>query len=143
LLGQSFLILYPSAVEFERTGARITPIMNAKGHYADERIMQRVGGRFKGEAFWCHVSGRALDRNAPHAAGIWSFEDLSSRRPVQAALTPREREVAAHVMTGLTSKEIARVLGISHRTVEIYRATLMRKYQASTTADLTQKLMGG
>jgi PAS domain S-box-containing protein len=143
LLGQSFLILYPSAVEFERTGARITPIMNARGHYADERIMQRVGGRFKGEAFWCHVTGRALDRHAPHAAGIWSFEDLSSRRPVQAALTPREREVAAHVMTGLTSKEIARVLGISHRTVEIYRATLMRKYQASTTADLTQKLMGG
>ncbi|SDN97506.1 transcriptional regulator, LuxR family [Rhodoferax sp. OV413] len=143
LIGQSFQVLYPSAVEFERTGTRITLTMDAKGHYADDRIMQRVDGRLKGEVFWCHVIGRAFDRNAPHAAGIWSFEDLSSRRPVQAALTPREREVAAHVMTGLTSKEIAKLLGISHRTVEIYRATLMRKYKASTTADLTQKLMGG
>ncbi len=143
LIGQSFQVLYPTAVEFERTGARIALTMDAKGHYADDRIMQRVGGRFKGEAFWCHVTGRALDRNAPHAAGVWSFEDLSSRRPVQAALTPREREVAAHVMTGLTSKQIAKVLGISHRTVEIYRATLMRKYKASTTADLAQRLLGG
>jgi PAS domain S-box-containing protein len=142
LIGQSFLVLYPTAAEFERTGARIALSMDAKGHYADDRIMQRVGGRLKGEVFWCHVIGRAFDRHAPHAAGIWSFEDLSPRRPVQTALTPREREVAAHVMTGLTSKEIAKVLGISHRTVEIYRATLMRKYKASTTADLTQKLMG-
>jgi PAS domain S-box-containing protein len=143
LIGQSFQVLYPTAVEFERTGARIALTMDAKGHYADDRIMQRVGGRFRGEAFWCHVMGRAFDRNAPHAAGVWSFEDLSSRRPVQAALTPREREVAAHVMTGLTSKEIAKLLGISHRTVEIYRAGLMRKYKAATTADLAQRLLGG
>ena len=46
-------------------------------------------------------------------------------------------------MQGLTSKAIGRVLGISHRTVEIYRARLMRKYGASTAADLVQKLMGG
>ena len=46
-------------------------------------------------------------------------------------------------MRGLTSKEIGRELGISHRTVEIYRARLMRKYQASTAADLVQRLMGG
>jgi PAS domain S-box-containing protein len=143
LIGQSFQVLYPTPAEFERTGARIALTMDAKGHYADDRIMQRVGGRLQGEAFWCHVTGRALDRSAPHAAGVWSFEDLSPRRPVQAALTAREREVAAHVMTGLTSKQIAKVLGISHRTVEIYRATLMRKYKASTTADLAQRLLGG
>jgi DNA-binding CsgD family transcriptional regulator len=79
---------------------------------------------------------------APHEAGIWSFEDLSARRPVTAELTPREREVAAHLMEGLTSKAIGRALGISHRTVEIYRARLMRKYQASTTVELVHKLLG-
>jgi PAS domain-containing protein len=31
LIGQSFQVLYPTADEFERTGARIVPIMNAKG----------------------------------------------------------------------------------------------------------------
>jgi FixJ family two-component response regulator len=47
------------------------------------------------------------------------------------------------MLEGLTSKQIGKVLTISHRTVEIYRARLMRKYQASTTADLVHKLMAG
>lgn len=139
LLGQSFQILYPSADEYERLGARMAPILNAKGFYADERIMKRASG----ELFWCHVSGRALDRDAPHAAGIWSFEDLSARRPVKSELTGREREVAARLLEGMTSKEIGKALNISHRTVEIYRARLMRKYGASTAADLVHKLVTG
>jgi len=139
LTGQSFLVLYPSVDEYERLGARMTPILNARGHYADDRIMKRANG----EVFWCHVTGRALNREAPHEAGIWVFEDLSSRRPVKAELTAREREVAARLLDGLTSKEIGKTLNISHRTVEIYRARLMRKYRASTTADLVHKLMAG
>jgi len=143
LIGQSFRVLYPSADEYERIGARIAPILNAHGVYADNRVMRRMGGQHAGALFWCHVTGRAIDRSRPHAAGIWTFEDLSAQRPVTAALTAREREVAAQLMRGLTSKEMGRALGISHRTVEIYRARLMRKYQASTAADLVQRLMGG
>jgi len=143
LVGQSFQLLYPSADEYERTGARIAPILNAKGVYADDRVMKRVDGRFKGETFWCHVTGRALNREAPHEAGIWTFEDLSAQRPVKAELTPREREVAAQLLAGLTSKSIGKALGISHRTVEIHRARLMRKFRASTTAALIQKLTSG
>jgi len=139
LVGQSFQILYPSAIEFERTGSRMVPILNRNGTYADNRIMKRASG----ETFWCHVTGRALNQSAPHEAGIWSFEDLSSRRPVKAELTAREREIAAHLMDGLTSKEIGKTLAISHRTVEIYRARLMRKYKASNTGDLVHKLMAG
>ena len=143
LIGQSFQLLYPSADEYERTGARIAPILNRNGTYADNRIMKRLGGRAAGEAFWCHVTGRALNKMAPHEAGIWVFEDLSASRPVKAELTAREREVAAYLMQGLTSKLIGKALDISHRTVEIYRARLMRKYQASTTADLVHKLTAG
>ncbi len=144
LVGQSFQLLYPSADEFERTGQRIAPILGRSGTYADERVMKRLGGRLAGEVFWCHVTGRALDRNAPHAAGIWTFEDLSkARRVARAELTPREREVAALLLEGLTSKLIGRALGLSHRTVEIYRAQLMRKYDAATSADLVRRLMQG
>ena len=139
LIGQSFQVLYPSADEYERLGAHMEPILNAKGHYADNRIMKRANG----EVFWCHVSGRALNRENPHASGIWSFEDLSSQRAVKAELTGREREVAARLLEGLTSKEIGRALEISHRTVESYRARLMRKYNASTAADLVHKLLAG
>lgn len=154
LVGQSFRVLYPSAVEFERIGRRMVPLLNASGRYADNRMMRRLGdlhGAFAGDTFWCHVSGHALNRAQPHEAGIWTFEDLGSRRAskpasagaVQAELTPREREVAAQVMRGLTSKEIGREFGISHRTVELHRARLMRKYRASTTAELVQKLIAG
>ena len=143
MVGQSFQVLYPSADEFERLGARMAPLLNRNGTYADDRIMKRLAGRFQGETFWCHVSGRALNPSAPHEAGIWTFEDLSALRPVRAELTPREREVAAYLMQGQTSKQIGKTLEISHRTVEIYRARLMRKYKASTTADLVHKLMAG
>ncbi len=139
LVGQSFQMLYPSAAEFERTGLRIAPILNRDGTYADDRIMKRASG----DTFWCHVTGRALNRDTPHEAGIWTFEDLSSRRPVKAELTAREREVAAHVMDGLSAKAIGRALGLSHRTVEIYRARLMRKYQANNIGDLVHRLMAG
>ena len=134
---------YPSVAEFERIGKRMEPFLNASGHYADNRMMKRLDGALRGETFWCHVTGRALNREAPHEAGIWTFEDLGSRRTVKAELTPREREVAAQVMRGLTSKEIGKALGISHRTVELHRARLMRKYSAGTTAELVQKLIAG
>ena len=142
LVGQSFRLLYPSADEYERIGERLVPILNARGHYSDDRLMKRLDGRFKDQLFWCHVTGRALNRDDPHAAGIWSFEDLSARRPVKADLTAREREVAALVLEGLTAKEIGKALGISPRTVEIYRGRLLRQYQAGSTVELVQKLAG-
>jgi DNA-binding CsgD family transcriptional regulator len=95
----------------------------------------------RGELFWCHVSGRALNPKQPHAAGIWSFEDLSAQRQLKADLTPREREIAALLIDGLTSKQIGKRLAISPRTVDVYRGRLMKKYEASTTPLLVQKLL--
>jgi PAS domain S-box-containing protein len=138
LIGHSFSVLYPSLDEFERTGARIVPIMNAKGHYSDERIMKRASQ----ELFWCHVTGGSLVKNDPHEAGIWTFEDLSSKRPVTAELTPREREIAALLVEGKTSKLIARQVGLSPRTVEMHRAKLMRKFAAATSSELVHRLLG-
>jgi PAS domain S-box-containing protein len=139
LIGQSFQVLYPSAHEFERMGERLVAALTAQGWYADERIMRRANG----ENFWCHVSGRTLMRDDPHALAIWSFEDVSAKRPVTVSLTAREREVAAHLMEGKTSKVIGKHLGISPRTVDIYRAKLMKKYQAHTTGDLVHKMVKG
>jgi PAS domain S-box-containing protein len=141
LVGQSFEVLYPTHDEFERTGHRIVASLDQQGRYADERIMKRLGGRTAGELFWCHVSGRALDPDAPHAAGIWAFEDLSSRRVLKVDFTAREREIAALLIDGLTSKLIGRRLAISPRTVDVYRARLMRKVGAASTAELVNKLL--
>jgi FixJ family two-component response regulator len=53
-------------------------------------------------------------------------------------LTPREREVMELVVAGHTSKEIARLIGASHRTVETHRRNLMEKMMASTLAELVR-----
>jgi PAS domain S-box-containing protein len=139
LIGQSFEALYPSPAEYERTGARIVASLGADGRYADDRVMKRVNG----ELFWCHVAGRALDSSNPHAAGIWSFEDLSARRVLKVDFTGREREIAALLVEGDTSKQIGRKLGISPRTVDVYRARLMRKMGAGSTAELVNRLLAG
>lgn len=140
LVGESFERLYPTHDEFLRTGERIVARLDAHGRYADERVMRRADAG--GALFWCRVSGRALDPRHPHAEGIWSFEDLSPRPAVRAELTPREREVAALLIEGLTSKLIGRRLAISPRTVDIHRARLMRKHGAATTAELVKRLLG-
>ena len=41
LIGQSFQVLYPSADEFERTGARISPILNRTVHCQPDRTLWR------------------------------------------------------------------------------------------------------
>jgi PAS domain S-box-containing protein len=143
LVGRSFEVLYPTHQEFERTGERIVASLDAQGWYADDRVMKRLAGRHAGELFWCHVSGRALNRREPHEAGIWAFEDLSSRRKLKLDLTAREREIAALLIDGLTSKLIGKRLSISPRTVDVYRARLMRKVGAVTAPELVNKLLAG
>ncbi len=53
-------------------------------------------------------------------------------------LTPRERDVLAGVARGLTNKAIAAELGISRRTVEAHRESLMRKLSIHSVAGLTR-----
>lgn len=62
---------------------------------------------------------------APRAAG-----------PDLARLSAREREVLGLVVQGRHNREIGESLGISPRTVEVYRARLMEKLQARSVADL-------
>ena len=57
------------------------------------------------------------------------------------SLTAREREVLRGIVRGQTNKEIAAALGISHRTVETHRESLMRKLRIRTVAGLTRFAM--
>ena len=54
------------------------------------------------------------------------------------ALTPRERDVLDGVARGLTNKAIGAELGISRRTVEAHRESLMRKLEIHNVAGLTR-----
>lgn len=61
---------------------------------------------------------------------------------VDVHLTPREREILQLVGNGKTTKEIARDLGISPKTVEFHRSHLMRKFEAHNMAELVRKAGG-
>lgn len=60
-----------------------------------------------------------------------------------ASLTQRELEVLRRVADGETNKQIAMVLGISPRTVEVHRAAAMRKLGARNTAQLVRIALAG
>ena len=76
---------------------------------------------------------RRLDPNAPArlAAGAQPGRDL-------ARLSMRERQVLEGLLAGWPNKTIARRLGLSPRTVEIHRARLMDKMQASSLPELVR-----
>lgn len=136
LVGQSMALLYPSRQEFHNIGRRGYPLMHHSGRYDDERLMRRADG----ELVWCRVSGRASDAAAPAREAVWAFEQIPHAPRSTALLSPREREVVAQLAAGLTSKEIARLMSLSPRTVEMHRARLLRKLGVRTTPQLLAML---
>ena len=138
LRDQSFSILYPTYEEFVQIRNVGVVTLRETGKYSDERIMARSNGAL----FWCRVRGATLtDTGDPLMKAVWSFADLSEGRPVT-SLTVRERQMIMYLGEGKTSKEIARIIGISPRTVETYRAKLLKKFQASNVVELLGKLGG-
>ncbi|PPD36001.1 MAG: DNA-binding response regulator [Methylomonas sp.] len=57
------------------------------------------------------------------------------------ALTARENDVLALILNNHSNKEAARILGISHRTVDVHRAKIMEKMQAANLAELIRMMM--
>jgi two-component system, LuxR family, response regulator FixJ len=55
-----------------------------------------------------------------------------------ARLTPRERHVLEELVSGLSNKAAAHKLGLSPRTIEVYRAQIMDKLQAGSLSDLVR-----
>ena len=77
---------------------------------------------------------RALARDARERAERVRLEALRARFT---ALTPREREVLAHVLTGQLNKQIAGDLRIDERSVKRHRTSIMIKLQVQSVAELT------
>lgn len=81
---------------------------------------------------------RAVSRAAEQHHSSAAAEQLRSRLDT---LSERERQVLGGVVAGQANKTIAFNLGISPRTVEVYRAGLMAKMQARSLADLVRMVM--
>jgi len=70
----------------------------------------------------------ALDRQA----------EIRELQECYAALTPRQREVMALVVSGLLNKQVGWELGISEITVKAHRGNIMQKMKANSLADLVR-----
>ena len=77
------------------------------------------------------ISSRVRSRNAEHVAA----------KNLLASLTPRERGVLDKLVQGRSNKVVAYELGISPRTVEIHRAHIMGKMEASSLSDLVRLVL--
>jgi two-component system response regulator FixJ len=74
-------------------------------------------------------------------SGLRSAQEDSDRRRFQGmlgTLSPRETEVLRGVVAGKSNKEIARDLGISPRTIEVYRAHVMSKTGSGSLSELVR-----
>jgi len=77
----------------------------------------------------------ALDHAGAQAAAAAACADLRARF---AQLTPREREVFAHVIAGKLNKMIAADLGTSEQTIKVHRARVMEKLAVDSVAGLVR-----
>jgi two-component system response regulator FixJ len=60
-------------------------------------------------------------------------------RKCHASLTEREREVLKHVAAGKSNRDIAELLGLSNRTIEVHRSKLKKKMGAESLPELVRK----
>ncbi|MCI3179224.1 DNA-binding response regulator [Caulobacter sp. CCUG 60055] len=89
--------------------------------FDDERLLTAVRG--------------ALNEGQARMRQTQLREEVEARL---AALSARERQVLEGVVAGQVNKVIAHALGISMRTVEVYRANLMSKMRAESLSDLVR-----
>jgi two-component system response regulator FixJ len=82
--------------------------------------------------------GDALALDEQRWQARWEVERIRERI---GRLTGREREVMDHVVAGRQNREIALEMGISARTVEVYKARLMDKLDVRRVADLVRLVL--
>lgn len=120
----------PWAVVFLSAKADIPMAVRAMKAGAADFLQKPAAG---GELLAC-VETALRERAGAFASLGWRH--LLCRR--LAELTPREREIMELVAAGLANKAIARLLGISHRTVETHRSRVLHKTAAASVVELAR-----
>jgi PAS domain S-box-containing protein len=131
LIGQaSHPLLHPGCTEAECPIPHVLAGGGRQGPWED-RWQRLDGGTVSVEVFASPVT-----EGGERGGAVVLFTDLRERRSVLERLSARERQVLDLLAQGLTNKEAAQRLGISHRTVEVHRARLMEKLEVGSFAEL-------
>jgi len=141
MAGMSGLVLQERLNELEA----LIPVIVLTGHGDVPMAVQAMGNGavdfiqkpYREQALLDSINA-ALARDAA-ARRLTSTVDDSERR--LATLTDREREVLGQILSGLTSKEIARKLAVSPRTVDAHRKNLLRKLGTGSVKELMLRMV--
>ncbi len=116
--------------EYVREGMRIGAHGYLLKDSAGEELRAAIHAVYAGGTFFSPAVVKRLTASdaAPISATQLQLEQL----------TPRERDVLVGVARGLSNKAIAAELGISRRTVEAHRESMMRKLEIHSVAGLTR-----
>ncbi|MBO9472927.1 PAS and helix-turn-helix domain-containing protein [Shimia sp. R10_1] len=137
LIGQSFRLLYDTTEEFDRVRDIGLAPLRADTAYSDERMLRRRDGR----QIWCRFRAQTRTPEDPLAQLVMSIAVIHDGPSLSLSL--RQRQVVGGLGRGLTSKEIARELGLSPRTVEDVRARLLKRFEVKNAAELLAHLTIG
>ena len=110
----------PMAVEAMQNGA----VDFIQKPFRDQDLLDRIN--------------QALEKDKANRTGLLARDEIRRR---MATLTPREREVLDLVTQGKANKVVAGDLDVSQRTVEIHRARVMEKMEASSLAHLVRMVL--
>jgi DNA-binding CsgD family transcriptional regulator len=96
--------------------------------------------RRRGE--WQFIETPELEQANRHIKALnAALKIMSGSFQGQELLTERERAVLSHIVRGSSSKEAARALGISPRTVDFHRANIIQKLGVKNTADVIRVVL--
>ena len=76
---------------------------------------------------------QALSGRVPQQVAGQALSDVNARLN---SLTPRERDVLMPLVKGYTTREIAELLAVSVKTIDLYRSRVMKRMQADHLPDL-------
>ncbi|MEO3430693.1 PAS domain-containing protein [Pelagibius sp. CAU 1746] len=142
LLGRSTRILHVDQRSYEEFGKRARPFVTHDKVFRHRFWLQRKdGSRFASE----HLVTPVRDLGGAQVA-VSLVTDLSAPATRRFGkhlrrLSPREYDVLQLTIDGFSVKEIASRLGLSHRTVDIHRANLLKKLEVGTTTKLLAEVL--
>lgn len=136
LIDQSFRIFYGSDEEFENIRDIGLSVLQETGSYTDERLIRHRAGH----TIWCRFRAHTLVPEAPLERVVMSFAPIHDGAAL--SLSKRERQVLELMNQRLTSKEIARVLHLSPRTIDDVRGRLIKRFGLRRAEDLLSRLRG-
>jgi diguanylate cyclase (GGDEF)-like protein/PAS domain S-box-containing protein len=93
LIGKPGRALYPDEATYAAIGQQAGPVLAAGQSFQTELRLQRKDGSL----FWCRMSAKAVNPQAPHQETIWIGEDITAQHAAQEAVVRARDELEQRV----------------------------------------------